>query len=182
MLPSVPRCFSPWIGDGCVGLGSVESRVPALPVSQQWFSPWEPAPSTVSALSLHGPAAGWGPDLGRAAVPHAQAQAWGREGLGEEQLKSIPVYPTSFPCSVLLSKGTKGREGRVWCRLEHLQGGSTACGVRSAFWFWGPGSQRTHNFSDTNCLILSTDCLAVCFLPPELCYSAWEKQGDLSSL
>lgn len=86
----------------------------------------------LTAPSLHGPAAGRGPDMGRAAVPRAQAQAWGREGFGEEQLKSIPIYPTSFPCSVLLSKGTKGRESRVRCQLEHLQAGSAACSVRSA--------------------------------------------------
>ena len=62
------------------------------------------------APSQHHPAAGRGPDSEGAAVPHTQAQAWGREGFGEEKLNSILLYPMSFPSSVLLSKGTKGRK------------------------------------------------------------------------
>lgn len=144
------------------GARLVDSRVPALPISQWRFSPWEPAPGTVPAPSRR-----WsGSGLGRGvAGPRAQAQACSREGFSEEQLKCIPVYLFHF------QRQQKG-ESRVWCWLEHLQGRSAACSIRSALPFWGPGSQTMRNFSNTNCLILSTDCLAVFFLLLGLCYNA----------
>lgn len=51
-----------------------------------------------------------------------------REGFSEEQLKCIPVYLFHF------QRQQKG-ESRVWCWLEHLQGRSAACSIRSALPF-----------------------------------------------
>lgn len=47
---SVSRCFSPWIGDGCVGIGLVKSPTPALLLLQQRFLSREPVPGTIQLL------------------------------------------------------------------------------------------------------------------------------------
>lgn len=126
---SVSRCFSPWIGDGCVGIGLVKSPTPALLLLQQRFLSREPVPGTIQLL----------------------VGVWTRGRGG-----------SSAPCSSTGRKQTP----------EHLWGGSTACGVRSALLFWGPGSQTTLSFRGTNCLMLSADQADNIKLISSLCVSS----------
>lgn len=98
------------------GARLMESRVPALPVSQRRFSPWEPAPGTVLAPSCR-----WsGSGLGRgAAGPRARAQACSREGFSEEQLKCIPVYLMSLlGVTFKGNKREKAESGAGWSIFE----------------------------------------------------------------